>query len=470
MACRLMRAIMRALEGGRLLRRAPRGACRHGRSRTSPRRASGLAFSRCSSASTPAPPNSPAPTAYMYSTYETPFAGKTRCEADPSEREKIVILGGGPNRIGQGIEFDYCCCHASFALSEAGYETIMINCNPETVSTDYDTSDRLYFEPLTAEDVLAILDKERERGLAQGRDRSVRRPDAAEARPRASNRRARRSSALPSTRSISPRTATASSGCSTSSASSSRRTASPIRSSRRAWSPPISACRWWCARPMCWAAGRWRSSTIGARSTTICSACCRAWCRPTSRRATRTTRPARSTRCSARTRCCSTAIWRTRSRSTSTRSCDGKTVFVAGIMEHIEEAGIHSGDSACSLPPRSLTPETIARARGRRRRSWRCALEVGGLMNVQYALKDGDDLRARGQSARLAHGAVRRQGDRQADRQDRRPHHGGRELASLRSQARASSTMSGSRRRCFRSPASPASTRCSGRRCARPAR
>ena len=86
----------------------------------------------------------------------------------PSEREKIVILGGGPNRIGQGIEFDYCCCHAAFALSAAGYETIMINCNPETVSTDYDTSDRLYFEPLTAEDVLAILDKERERGTVKG--------------------------------------------------------------------------------------------------------------------------------------------------------------------------------------------------------------------------------------------------------------------------------------------------------------
>ena len=108
------------------------------------------------------------PTAYMYSTYEAPFAGKARCEADPSEREKIVILGGGPNRIGQGIEFDYCCCHAAFALSAAGYETIMINCNPETVSTDYDTSDRLYFEPLTAEDVLAILDKERERGTLKG--------------------------------------------------------------------------------------------------------------------------------------------------------------------------------------------------------------------------------------------------------------------------------------------------------------
>ena len=97
------------------------------------------------------------PTAYMYSTYEPPFAGKPADESRPSDRKKIVILGGGPNRIGQGIEFDYCCCHACFALRDAGYETIMVNCNPETVSTDYDTSDRLYFEPLTAEDVLEIL-------------------------------------------------------------------------------------------------------------------------------------------------------------------------------------------------------------------------------------------------------------------------------------------------------------------------
>ena len=109
-----------------------------------------------------------APTAYMYSTYEAPFAGGVKCEAEPTGREKIVILGGGPNRIGQGIEFDYCCCHASFSLRAAGYEAIMINCNPETVSTDYDTSDRLYFEPLTAEDVLAVLDKERERGTLKG--------------------------------------------------------------------------------------------------------------------------------------------------------------------------------------------------------------------------------------------------------------------------------------------------------------
>ena len=96
-------------------------------------------------------------TPYMYSTYEAPSFGEPECEADPSDRKKVVILGGGPNRIGQGIEFDYCCVHACFALEEAGYETIMVNCNPETVSTDYDTSDRLYFEPLTAEDVLEIL-------------------------------------------------------------------------------------------------------------------------------------------------------------------------------------------------------------------------------------------------------------------------------------------------------------------------
>ncbi len=108
------------------------------------------------------------PTAYMYSTYETPFVGAARSEAQVSDRKKVVILGGGPNRIGQGIEFDYCCCHAAFALKDAGYEAIMINCNPETVSTDYDTSDRLYFEPLTAEDVIEILRAEQEKGEVVG--------------------------------------------------------------------------------------------------------------------------------------------------------------------------------------------------------------------------------------------------------------------------------------------------------------
>src|SRR5207253_3591640 len=105
------------------------------------------------------------PTAYMYSTYAAPFGGPPVCEAAPSDKNKVAILGGGPNRIGQGIEFDYCCCHASFALKEAGYETIMVNCNPETVSTDYDTSDRLYFEPLTLEDVLHVVRLEKPNGV-----------------------------------------------------------------------------------------------------------------------------------------------------------------------------------------------------------------------------------------------------------------------------------------------------------------
>ena len=108
------------------------------------------------------------PTAYMYSTYEPPFGGKPADEARPTDAKKVIILGGGPNRIGQGIEFDYCCCHACFALSDAGYETIMVNCNPETVSTDYDTSDRLYFEPLTAEDVLEIIRTEQSNGTLHG--------------------------------------------------------------------------------------------------------------------------------------------------------------------------------------------------------------------------------------------------------------------------------------------------------------
>ena len=158
------------------------------------------------------------PTAYMYSTYERGLVLSETGKRDAArlrgaahrEREKIIILGGGPNRIGQGIEFDYCCCHACFALTKAGYETIMINCNPETVSTDYDTSDRLYFEPLTAEDVLEIIAVEQSKGTAQGRHRAVRRPDAAEARRARWRRPACRSSAPRPTPSTSPRTATAS--------------------------------------------------------------------------------------------------------------------------------------------------------------------------------------------------------------------------------------------------------------------
>ena len=139
-------------------------------------------------------------TAYLYSTYEE------ECEAEPTDRPKIMILGGGPNRIGQGIEFDYCCVHAALALKESGYETIMVNCNPETVSTDYDTSDRLYFESLTFEDVMEIIDKEK----PEGRHRAVRRPDAAETGACARSSRARRLSAHRRTRSTWRRTASAS--------------------------------------------------------------------------------------------------------------------------------------------------------------------------------------------------------------------------------------------------------------------
>ena len=167
-ACRQTRGRVPAAEGDGLFRRAARQAHRQRRRRGDGRSASALdvrpVFKRIDTCAA----EFASPTAYMYSTYETPFAGAPANEARPSDKKKVVILGGGPNRIGQGIEFDYCCCHACFALKEAGYETIMVNCNPETVSTDYDTSDRLYFEPLTAEDVLEIIDTERSNGTLHG--------------------------------------------------------------------------------------------------------------------------------------------------------------------------------------------------------------------------------------------------------------------------------------------------------------
>ena len=141
-------------------------------------------------------------------------AARRNAKPSPRDKKKIIILGGGPNRIGQGIEFDYCCCHAAFSLSEQGYETIMVNCNPETVSTDYDTSDRLYFEPLTAEDVLEIVRQGTVEGHAGRRHRAVRRPDAAEARQHACAMPACRSWAPAPTPSTWPRTASASRSCS----------------------------------------------------------------------------------------------------------------------------------------------------------------------------------------------------------------------------------------------------------------
>ena len=192
-----------------------------------------------------------------------------------------MVLGGGPNRIGQGIEFDYCCVHAAFALREDGYETIMVNCNPETVSTDYDTSDRLYFEPLTLEDVLEIVAQ----GKPEGRDRAVRRADAAEAGARIWRRPVCRSSAPARTRSIWPKTASVSSSWSRSWACSSRPTAprDRARAGGDDW-PTRSVIRWWCVpsyvlggRAMEIVHDERRSATLhargGARSRTIRRCC-----------------------------------------------------------------------------------------------------------------------------------------------------------------------------------------------------
>ncbi|KAA5602577.1 carbamoyl-phosphate synthase large subunit [Blastochloris sulfoviridis] len=316
------------------------------------------------------------PTAYMYSTYETPFAGAPADEARPSDRTKVAILGGGPNRIGQGIEFDYCCCHASFALRDAGFETIMINCNPETVSTDYDTSDRLYFEPLTTEDVTEILAREQTNGrlhgaivqfggqtplkLAQSLEEANipilgTSPDAidlAEDRDRFKQLLDRLGLKQPQNAiAVSPEDA---------------------RAKAASIGYPI------VIRP---------SYVLGGRAMEIVfdpghldrylERLTRDLARP-GELVVSDKRPLLLDRYLA------DAI-----EIDVDCLCDGTDTFVAGVMEHIEEAGIHSGDSACSLPPHSLTEETIAELE-RQTRAMALALNVGGLMNVQYALKNGD--------------------------------------------------------------------------------
>jgi carbamoyl-phosphate synthase large subunit len=328
------------------------------------------------------------PTPYMYSTYEAPFNGDPVCEARPTAREKIVILGGGPNRIGQGIEFDYCCCHACFALSEAGFETIMINCNPETVSTDYDTSDRLYFEPLTAEDVLAILDKERENGTLKGvivqfggqtplklaraielagapiLGTSVDSIDLAEDRDRFKR-------LLDKLGLKQPKNGIAYS------VEQSRLIAAEL-------GLPL------VVRP---------SYVLGGRAMAIIrdQTAFDDYLLDTLPGLVPSDVKARYP--NDKTGQINTVLGANpllfdRYLSDATEIdvdalCDGKDVVVAGIMEHIEEAGIHSGDSACSLPPRSLSPEMIARLEAQTRKM-ALALDVGGLMNVQYALKDAE--------------------------------------------------------------------------------
>lgn len=327
------------------------------------------------------------PTAYMYSTYETPFAGQTRSEAQVSGRRKVVILGGGANRIGQGIEFDYCCCHAAFALRDAGFEAIMVNCNPETVSTDYDTSDRLYFEPLTAEDVLAILEAEREKGelvgvivqfggqtplkLAEALENAGipilgTSPDAIDL----AEDRDRFQKLLTRLGLTQPRNGIA---CSVEQA---RLIANDLGF------PLV-------VRP---------SYVLGGRAMQIIR----------NKRALQTylldTVPelvpedVKAHHPNDKTGQINTLLGKnpllfdtylTQAIEVDVDClCDSRDILIAGIMEHIEEAGIHSGDSACSLPIHTLSSKMVKKLE-KQTIILAKALNVSGLMNVQYAIKDG---------------------------------------------------------------------------------
>jgi len=307
-----------------------------------------------------------AKTPYMYSTYESGALGQEpECEADPSSRKKAIILGGGPNRIGQGIEFDYCCCHAAFALQDIGVESIMVNCNPETVSTDYDTSDRLYFEPLTAEDVLELIDVEMSKGeligvivqfggqtplkLAQAlEDAGVpilgTSPDAIDL----AEDRERFQKLLHKIKLQQPINAIA-------------RSAEEAFAGAHAVGYPI------VIRP---------SYVLGGRAMEIIRDD-----EQLARYVTQAVQVSGDT---------PVLIDQYLSRATEVDAdaiADGDDVFVCGIMEHIEEAGVHSGDSACSLPPFSLSAETIAELK-RQTVELARALKVKGLMNVQFAIEE----------------------------------------------------------------------------------
>jgi len=316
------------------------------------------------------------PTAYMYGTYEAPFDGRAADEAAPSGRKKVVILGGGPNRIGQGIEFDYCCCHAAFALRDSGFETIMINCNPETVSTDYDTSDRLYFEPLTAEDVIEIIDAERANGtlhgvivqfggqtplkLAEPLEQAKvpilgTSPDAIDL----AEDRDRFKRLLDKLKLRQPQNGIAT-------------TPGEARAIAEAIGYPI------VIRP---------SYVLGGRAMEIVHDAPHLD-RYMARLAADLDRPSELVVSDKRPllidRYLSDAI-----EVDVDCLADGTETFIAGIMQHIEEAGVHSGDSACALPPYSLSRPTTVELE-RQTRELALALRVGGLMNVQYAIKDGE--------------------------------------------------------------------------------
>jgi carbamoyl-phosphate synthase large subunit len=296
-------------------------------------------------------------TAYMYSTYED------ECEAEPTNRKKVMVLGGGPNRIGQGIEFDYCCVHAALALREDGYETIMVNCNPETVSTDYDTSDRLYFEPLTLEDVLEIVDKEKPLGVivqyggqtplklalgleAEGVPIIGTSPDMIDA----AEDRERFQKLLHELKLLQPPNATA-------------RTEPEALEKAAALGYPL------VVRP---------SYVLGGRAMEIVHE---------QRDLERYMREAVKVSHDSPVlldRFLNDAI-----------ECDvdcisdGKATFIGGVMEHIEQAGVHSGDSACSLPPYSLSQATIDEMK-KQTAAMAKALNVVGLMNVQFAIQQND--------------------------------------------------------------------------------
>jgi carbamoyl-phosphate synthase large subunit len=308
----------------------------------------------------------PSLTPYMYSTYEGAGLEPAVSESDVSSRKKVIILGGGPNRIGQGIEFDYCCVHAAYAMREAGLESIMVNCNPETVSTDYDTSDRLYFEPLTAEDVLEIVREEKARGRLLGvivqfggqtplklakALAAARVPilgtshiaiDVAEDRDRFKKLLGRLRLRQPE------------SGIATS-------TAGAARIARRIGYPVL-------LRP---------SYVLGGRAMEIVHD-----------ESELAGYMAHAVRASGENPVLVDRYLQDAVEVDVDALADARTCVVAGIMEHIEEAGVHSGDSACSLPPRSLSDAVIADIRAQTARLAR-ALKVKGLMNVQYAVKDG---------------------------------------------------------------------------------
>ncbi|UFS57306.1 carbamoyl-phosphate synthase large subunit [Comamonadaceae bacterium M7527] len=294
-------------------------------------------------------------TAYMYSTYEQ------ECEAAPTQNKKIMVLGGGPNRIGQGIEFDYCCVHAAMAMREDGYETIMVNCNPETVSTDYDTSDRLYFEPLTLEDVLEIVDKEKPVGvivqyggqtplkLALGLEAAGvpiigTSPDMIDA----AEDRERFQKLLNELGLKQPPNATA-------------RTEAQALEKAQALGYPL------VVRP---------SYVLGGRAMEIVHE---------QRDLERYMREA--VKVSNDSPVLLDRFLNDAVECDVDALCDGQRVFIGGVMEHIEQAGVHSGDSACSLPPYYLSKATVDELK-RQTAAMAKALNVVGLMNVQFAIQE----------------------------------------------------------------------------------